>query len=403
MQWGLLILLLITSFSPRYLVSLSVILLFLRPNERFDLPFSVPTILYPLLFFNIVRNLKKINKDVFDKDNKVLVLFILFIFIQSLLFSRGDLKQNVMVCLLGLLYYLNIAIVLSDKRGLGLLLYSIVFSSFLICMEPFYYHFYAPQESALWAYFHAHNRIQAWGFWANANETSFLACLGIAGLLLLVLTGGRQAWNIVLCLPIFAFFIMIILLTASRAGLGALTLMFSFMIYKAKSNKLKLFVVLVMASIFIIGPSIAPEREDEEASSVERSDLRYEGRQLFKEHFLLGVGFGNTAKDNGGVPLHNTYIQAFAETGIIGGSLLLYYIYLLVRRVHLVFTSVKGNPSAETTFLLLGGIYLAGLFYFYFGNQLLSFLFFTFMAMIRSFCLVYKDVSEQKATNGCCS
>lgn len=63
----------------------------------------------------------------------------------------------------------------------------------------------------------------------------------------------------------------------------------------------------------------------QDASLEERSELFRQGRQLFHDHWLLGVGPGNFSRATGFVshtgelrPAHNTYLEVASEQGVIG-------------------------------------------------------------------------------------
>ncbi|CAN2042473.1 putative O-antigen ligase domain-containing protein [Candidatus Magnetomoraceae bacterium gMMP-15] len=384
-EWGLLILLLIFLVAPKYLVGLVVMLTFLRPNERFDLPLSYPTIMYPLLLISLLMNYKKIDESTFGKEDKILGIYVAFILVQSIVFHRENFKTHLMSCGLGLIYYYSIIIHLSDRRGLKLLNYALVISCFLICLEPLYYHYTVVEESEIWYIFHGNGRLRAWGLWKNANETSFIACIGIANILLLLLTERNKLRYIIMFSPLLIMFALVICLTASRAGLACLSLIFIVLVLTSKSKALKLMIIILMVGAIFLAPRFVAERADQEGSSSERFDLRYHGRQIFLENFFLGVGFGRAKSETGGMALHCTYIQAFAETGIFGGSMLLYSIYLIVKRIYknFKFNKDKGDNEITTIYGGIAGICLCGLFYLYFGNQLLSNMFFTFIALIK--------------------
>jgi len=63
----------------------------------------------------------------------------------------------------------------------------------------------------------------------------------------------------------------------------------------------------------------------QDESLEERSELFRQGKQLFFDHWLLGVGPGNFARSTGFVshtgelrPAHNTYLEVASEQGVLG-------------------------------------------------------------------------------------
>ncbi len=385
-DWLPLLFLIFMLRTPRHFICFVVALNYLRLNERFDLPFSLPTIMIPLmvvcvfLHFNIVKNY------VLKKEDKILTAFVILILLQTLAFHREDMKAVAMSVGFGLFYYYCLVIFLSNRQGAKLLTIYFFITCFIICMEPLFYHFSVPIESELWGRFHGSTlRIKAWGMWANANETAFLACLGIINLFFLILLMGSKFFVIANSLFFILLFFVTILLTGSRAGLASLLIFFSGMFLFAKSKKLKIVIIVLMLGGIFLAPEFFAQRSEKEmeGSSSERFDLRYRGRHLFQDNVLFGVGF-NKAKENtgNGMALHSTFIQAFAETGFLGGSLLLWYLFLLGKRIYYG-SKDDSKDKADRLFLaFVLGYFLCALFYFYFGNQLLTKMFFTVMAQI---------------------
>lgn len=384
---GLPFLLLIFLFRPNYLAALIVAITFLRPNERFNIPFAYSYLIFALLLFSLLINNRKFREIKYTKDYSVLALYVAFIMLQTIVYHMYNFQQNLLRCGLGLLVYVYVTVILSTNKGFKLACHTFLISSFLICFEPFYYHCTEQIHSMLWDVFHTINgRLLAWGMWANSNELSFVANIGVISSMLILLSNKRQTLlSIILYGGLAIFFFIIICLTSSRTGLGCFLLIFVGMVLCIKSTPMKILMVVIIASVIIIAPMITPQREESEkvASSSERFDLRYSGIQMFKAHPLLGVGFNRAQHETGNsMVLHNTYVQAFAETGIIGGGLFIYFIYLIgidmlrqwkTYRREAIFSISNGLP----------GMYLCILLYLLYGNQLLSVMFYNSMALMK--------------------
>ena len=383
LELGLLLSILYFTVKPQGMTALVALMLLLRPNERFDCFVPYTKISFFLLLLLVMSKLKELSDVTKRSEVKLLLSFISLAFVEMLLFHREYLVRYVVYVSTGLLLYFAILIFMKDDRGMRIINYTTVFGCFLICLEPLYYHYAEAQDSATWKLFHWDGRLQAWGLWGNANETSFLACVGVANLLILA-TRGRKKVDYALLSVLTPFFMVIVFLTGSRAGLASMILVFVPLFFFMKSRTAKICILLTCLAALAASVSLRPERTDTEASSRERNDLRYVGRQLFLENPVLGVGFGMAPEHTGGQPLHNTYLQAFAETGLLGGLLLVACLFKMGNRLYGAL--MKGNKDAAMVNGLNGvaGLFLSSLFYNYWGNQLLSIMFFLVIAQVTS-------------------
>ncbi len=382
--------------SPRLFASLTVALPLLRPNERFETFVSFPKVSFVLVIVGFFIYFKKIRDYSFERDDKVLFGLILLVLIQTLAFYRENLATNMQLCGINFMRYLFAAILLSDRKGLKILNATLAISCFLICFEPIYYHFTEPQDSELWSYFHGgSSRLIAWGMWANANETSFLACFGVGNLLMLMSKKDKGPFVTLSSLFMILLFTLVIFLTASRAGLASLLLLFSGVLVVTKSLKIKMLIAIVFIAVISIAPLLTTKRQDKEASSSQRSELRQDGIYLFKMEPLTGYGYMRIATETGGMMLHNTYIQAFAELGIVGGMLLLYYLTSVGVLVMACVRKVR-DGLLDNTVTIAFGVYISGMLYFMFGNQLLTFFFFTYALLLKTTINSYCSASVEE-------
>lgn len=380
---------------PQYLTALMATLLLLRPNERFECIVSYPKIIYPILALSILFYSDKTTRIKQLKLDKQLLIFILVIIIETLIYHSSNLVDNLSFIAVGLTLYYAIVLFSSDQKGAMLLSYAIVASCFIICGEAAYYHYYEPIGSINWSFFHVGPkeiaRLQAWGNWGNANETAFIACIGITNVVFQCVRNGNKILYVVSS-ALIPFFLLVIYLTASRAGLATIVLFFLPMVVLLDFKAGKIIVVLVVVAVLFFSSSFTPQRVDLEGSRDERLDLRYGGIHLFKQYPIFGIGFQQSTYELGGMPLHNTYLQALVETGVIGASLLLYYVCKIGHRIYLAILHNKHNKFSNSNVTVVAGLYLGSSFYFLWGNQLLSLLFFLCMAQINvGMQLVEKD------------
>lgn len=370
------------------LTSIMVVVMLLRPNERFNsfVPYTVVVsiLIIALLLFRRDKNMvaKQLSYSI------PLILYLLIIVFQTALFDRKQLFDIVWFIAPSLLLYLAIIFYCSVPKCARWLSYAIVISCFLICFEPVFYHYMEPIGSVVYNLFHhslpgheGQGRIQAWGNWSNANETAFLACIGIINTIFLCVR-FKQKFFLAITSVLIPFFTLVIYLTASRAGIATVVIFFLVLGTLMNLKKGKIMMLMLVGAIVFFSATFTPERRDSEGSSAERADLRYGGIQMFKAYPLFGVGFRKSIYDLGGQPIHNTYIQAFAETGLIGGVFLFYYLYKAGLSLCQALRSHKMKQLSTTNLAIVSGLFLSSLFYFFWGNQLLTIMFFLVMGQV---------------------
>lgn len=396
---SILLALIISFTKPQYLIALATSLLLLRPNERFECFISYPKVIYPILALSLILFSDKENWMKQIKSNQSILYFIVFIIVQTILFHFNDTAKNIEFIIVGLLLFFASVVFSADPKSARFLSYAVVISSLFICGEAVYYHYTEEVGSLVWKYFHTPGnpevgRLQAWGNWGNANETAFLACIGIANLVFLCVRFRSKVFY-VMSAGLIPFFLLVVFLTASRAGLATMALIALPMVFLLNSKATKTLVLITLTLALILSSAYSPERLDREASSEDRFDLRYGGVQLVKQYPLIGVGFHNAVNESGGMELHNTYLQALAETGLIGASFLFYYIFSLGRRIYRLIIYNTQNNLSNSNASVVAGLFLSCNFYFLWGNQLLSVLFFLCMAEISTqFRLVENDIPQ---------
>ncbi|RJP20380.1 MAG: O-antigen ligase domain-containing protein [Deltaproteobacteria bacterium] len=377
--------------KPKLLTALAVGILLVRPNERMDLMVPFTRVAMICLVLMMIINKNRIRKPLWYTSDKYLFIFIAIIFAKTLAYNPADMVGNFMYIFTGLLLYFAVIWFMCNESGIKLFYCSVAVSCFLICLEPVYYHYAVPNGSDLWNMFHIEQsqRLQAWGMWANPNETALIACLGTANILFITSRCGRSIHYITTVILV-SFFSFVIFLTASRAGLASFLLIFFPSIIFIKRKSIKFVTILLILCTIIISQSLTPERKDAEGSTEARGELRARGIQIIKDFPITGVGFRRLRYELGSKPVHNTYLQAFAETGVIGG--LFFLIYLFVVGKNLYALSKKGSPDGINSYLyFMSGLYCSTVFYYLWGNQLLSVIFFIIIAQIVSSVMLLEE------------
>ncbi|WP_319586822.1 O-antigen ligase family protein [uncultured Desulfobulbus sp.] len=398
---------LLSVVGPERMTAVTAAVMLLRPNERFHCFISsYPIVVFCTMFMALIFFG---NKDSHGKQLKCtipLLLFIAIIIFQTILFRRHQFINNMLVISPGLLLYFAIISFSTNTKGAKLLSCVVLISCFLICAEALYYHYSEPVGSVLYNFFHGFSlgrpdlaRLQAWGQWGNANETAFIACVGSINATFLCVQFKQKLYYAVTAVLI-PIFVLVVYLTGSRAGLATFVIFFLALIFLIKFNFSKLIIMLFLGAVVVFSSSFAPERPDSKGSTEERLDLRYGGIQVFKAYPLIGVGFQNLQNELGGMVAHNTFVQAFAETGLIGACFLIYYLYKVGLSLYQVLCSHKNNRSPTTNVAVVVGLYLSSLFYFFWGNQLLSLLFYLIFAQVHSWLqLIEKDRLARVSTH----
>jgi O-antigen ligase len=382
------LLVLLCSFTrPQLLTAILAGLLLMRPNERFECFVSYPKLIYPLLALALFFYSDKERRREQLGFDKPLLYFIAVILVQTLLFHSADLSAHISYIIVGLLFYYAVTLFSTDLRGCRLLCTATIASCLCICGEALYYHFTEPAGSTIWKFFHTGlaeaARLQAWGNWGNANETAFIACIGVANVVFLCVR-SKSALLYAAAAALIPFFTLVVFLTGSRAGLATLILIFMPVLFLLDMKAVKVVLVIVLAGAVIFSSSFSPQRVDADASREDRFDLRYGGVQIFKQYPVVGIGFQRANNELGGMQLHNTYLQALVETGVVGAPFLYYYLYLIGVNLYKVRRTYKNTGMPTTTISVAAGLFIGSLFYFMWGNQLLSLLFFLTMGQVAT-------------------
>jgi O-antigen ligase len=126
--------------------------------------------------------------------------------------------------------------------------------------------------------------------------------------------GGSSRW--LLAAVTFVFVVLCVVFTGSRGGqLVIAAILLCYFVARRGARGAALAAVLALPALWYGG------REGGGASTDQRIDLWRDSLVLFREHPVLGVGYGNIAK-HATQTAHNAFLQAAAEGGFL--SLLLF-------------------------------------------------------------------------------
>lgn len=169
---------------------------------------------------------------------------------------------------------------------------------------------------------------------------------------------------------VVSFFIAII--TASRQILIIQVPIIAFLLYgrymKGVSDIVRfIFVLLVPIVIFLLrdpvmgtyNNSLLKQRNEIKVGDDSRVKLAKDAFRVGMEHFYIGVGNGNYVKYSPSLRFsHNTYLELFANTGIIGLSI---YLYMLISYLKTQYWRYK--VTEDKTFLFFIMFFIVYCFY----------------------------------------
>jgi putative inorganic carbon (hco3(-)) transporter len=168
------------------------------------------------------------------------------------------------------------------------------------------------------------SRVRGLGIFHDPNDLSLILTVAtVIGFHFLIESGSwmlRAAWAIPIGLILWAFE-----LTRSRGGLLALAAALVTMLVARLGWRKGLIVALLCCPIVI--PFLDVRQTDINLNDANdtaqgRMQIWRDSMMVFHEQPILGVGVTHLAEQVGHVA-HNSYVQAYAETGLIGGTMFL--------------------------------------------------------------------------------
>lgn len=177
-------------------------------------------------------------------------------------------------------------------------------------------------------------RLTAFGVFADPNDLSMVIVLSI----LICLGGicyrklGSLRWPLV---GVLLFLGYSLALTQSRGGLLALMAglgVFLLCQYGLSRSSLALAALVPVLLVLFGGRQADISGGIASGTGSSRTDLWYAGLQFIKWHPLVGIGHGHFVEEEGLVA-HNSYVQALAEWGVLGGTAFIGLFYVVLHSV----------------------------------------------------------------------
>jgi len=310
-----------------FLLCISIFIMFLQPTAIF--PWLEP---YQPLRNSAILALvayifcgKKSNVSFFK--NKINILFLLFIVTQIVsaaqIWLTGAWEIFNSWLKMGIIYFLIVKSVTNEKKVIFLTL-SIVLG---ICYLSYY------SISNFVVHYIPGIRVGGFGWYEGSNDLSIIL-VSVIPLALLIANSIRSTilrYLFILLAGVLAFNV---LFTGSRNGLLGLFIVgtISLLFFKKVPVFLKFMLMgIFLFAIITVGFTNILHRSDlstgfiGDSSSEDRLDQWKTGLHMLRQKPLLGIGpgeFASRAADYGGIrglAPHNTLIQVFAETGLLGG------------------------------------------------------------------------------------
>lgn len=332
-----------------------------------------------------------------EKTNVYFVLFVIFqVASASILWLSGGIEMLNYWLKIGVVYYLIYKLVDTEDR------FRIVVMTIVVALLYLWYYSF----STFVLDYYPGVRAGGFGWYENSNDLAIIL-VSVIPLIMYLINRTGSIVNRVLYLVLALAYGMLVLFTGSRNGMlalsavGILSIMFSFSINKL--FRLILFFVLV-GGILTIGLTSILSRGDlagaglsGDASSENRIEQWYAAARMVRARPFFGIGpgeFSSEAETFGGirgVQAHNTLIQVFAETGILGGLFFALFSLtpiLLIKRVN------PANSSAvRFTTIALSGFWICA----FFSNRYQFYILYILVAMIMSAKCFCQDSMSQKA------
>ena len=271
---------------------------------------------------------------------------------------------------------------------------SITVGSSMISLDALFVHFLrkGPPEPAeegshrfighgkLWNSYHLQGRRlrgKSGTVWGNSNDLGMVTNWAILGCLYFIKRKGSKVLKGV-AMGLTALLGMTLLLTGSRGGLMQLGINL-WMVFVGGKRKVLGIVLMVIAlvGVMVVLPRLAPQRADADASKDERTQLVREGYYLFRAYPIQGCGYLTYPEDTSGKRLfpHNVYVQALAETGIIGSSIFFALIFFLRRETSTAvkYYTARDDLNMAVLAQCIGALQLSYSVFILFSNQFMTY------------------------------
>jgi putative inorganic carbon (hco3(-)) transporter len=234
-------------------------------------------------------------------------------------------------------------------------------------------------------------RLAGTGMFNNANELALALVPGLA-LAGWRLVSGRTVARL-LYVPLIGIILWAILLTQSRGGLLATLTVVAVAIIAYSRNKprnVALAVIVCVVLMSLVGGR-QKDFDNQEGSANMRFRFWVHGVELLAQYPLTGVGYKQMAVHNGGYNAHNTFVIAFAETGLFGYFCWVGCLYYGFRRAPREYARVDAPDDAKRPLFFVRVAIIGYQVACFFGNE-------TYMPI--TFILFALPLAQQIAYSG---
>ncbi|HZK80695.1 MAG TPA: O-antigen ligase family protein, partial [Humisphaera sp.] len=192
-------------------------------------------------------------------------------------------------------------------------------------------------------------RLQGPGIFHDPNDLSLILVMGIVLCTHFLLENRNWASRLTGLLAIGTFFYAL-MLTQSRGGfLSLLAGLYTLIFYRWGWRKsLFLGAILVPALVFVMrGRETQIDLTDPGDTAQSRILIWRDSLVIFHGAPIFGIGYNKLGDEIGHVA-HNSYVQAYAELGLIGGTIFVGLFYVLIAGVQ----QIAVSPSSDAKGLL---------------------------------------------------
>lgn len=366
-------------------------LVFFRPAERMGFPYPITFALLVVCMLALMLHRKPFGGNMFTGrryDLLLVMLMELYLLFNLVLFDRWSMFYIYESYLFpALMVFFMISEFTVTTKQIKLVYLVLLVSVLIICVDSLYVHFSVDASSSMWFRYHDdEGRLINVGTWNNSNKLGYLANIGVASCMIMVIAAKRVLGRLFWASPIVVF-VSVLALTGSRAALLQLGVTTGFLFMNSR-KKVLVFVLLIplLAVGGIYWDKLSPERKYAEGSKETRIDLIYYAKDVFKEHPILGIGFKQFRDYNPyhQVP-HNIYAQVFVELGLVGAIIFFIMLGMILQGGLRVIRSSRDREEEAEIYGLSRGtmaFVLGSLTYFVFGNELMDFIFLTNMGLL---------------------
>jgi len=393
----------VSLFNAQLLANLTIFLYYLRPTEKGDYPYPIILVgliiaIFVLMFHKKPYNALK-NRD--RSDTKLFLIMQLYLLFNILLFNRWNLQELYMNYILPavILYFLISEYIVSIKQ-IKIALLAIGTASLIICGDAVYVHFMYSPSTPIWQLYHFGDdyRLISIGWWNNPNALGYFSNIGLLSLFVIftLSTTYKRYLYLVPCIV----FLPTLFLTGSRGALLQLCISGFILFIREKKSAGK--TILIAGIVFVIASYVtvlSPHREHAEGSKLERIDILYFAKDVFKAHPVFGVGFRMFPEYNPyGLVTHNIYAQLLSELGIVGTLLFFLMSKKMFKEVFLIGRYTIDKSEYSDMHKLSKGIFaisVGAFVYYFFGNALLDYVCCTILGLMVSVKRAYELESDE--------